>query len=48
MFGRIKLPAEMRKSLGIKRGDKIELNYIDDECVIFNKIEKGVKTWQEE
>lgn len=36
-LGRIVIPKEIRRNLGIKEGDALEI-FTDDDCVIFKKV----------
>ena len=44
-LGRVVIPKEIRRNLGIKEGDALEI-FTDDDCVIFKKVKNQGKPWE--
>ena len=44
-LGRVVIPKEIRRNLGIKEGDALEI-FTDDDCVIFKKVKNQEKAWE--
>ena len=44
-LGRVVVPKEIRRNLGIEAGDALEI-FTDDDCVIFKKVKNQDKQWE--
>ena len=44
-LGRVVIPKEIRRNLGIEAGDALEI-FTDDDCVIFKKVKNQDKPWE--
>ena len=44
-LGRVVVPKEIRRNLGIEEGDALEI-FTDDDCVIFKKVKNQEKAWE--
>ena len=44
-LGRVVVPREIRRNLGIEEGDALEI-FTDDDCVIFKKVKNQEKAWE--
>ena len=44
-LGRVVVPREIRRNLGIKEGNALEI-FTDDDCVIFKKAKNQEKPWE--
>ena len=44
-LGRVVIPKEIRRKLGIEHEDYLEI-FTDDDCVIFKKVKNQDKPWE--